>query len=44
MGYSPDEVAQLLDVCPRTVKDWLSLFQTKGLDSLCSLQYSGDSG
>lgn len=42
--YSPDEVAQLLDVCPRTVNNWVSLFQTKGLDALCSLEYQGDPG
>ena len=42
--YSPEEVAQLLDVCPRTIKNWLSLFQTKGLEALCALEYQGDPG
>ena len=43
-GYSPDEVADLLDVCPRTVKNWLAQFQAGGLESLCSLDYQGDPG
>jgi transposase len=43
-GYSTDEVAQLLDVCPRTVRNWVALFQEQGLDALCSLQYKGDPG
>ena len=38
------EVAELLDVCPRTVRNWLALFQAKGLDALCSLEYKGDPG
>ena len=37
-GYSPDEVADLLEVCPRTVKNWLAQFQAgPGWRSLCSL-------
>ncbi len=43
-GYSVEEVADLLDVCPRTVKNWVALFQTGGIDSLCSLEYKGDPG
>jgi transposase len=43
-GYSTDQVASLLDVCPRTVKNWLALYQGKGLDALCSLEYKGDPG
>lgn len=43
-GYSAEEVADLLDVCPRTVKNWVALFQTGGLDSLRSLDYQGDPG
>jgi transposase len=43
-GYSPDEVADLLDVCPRTVKNWVALFRAGGLQSLCSLDYQGDPG
>jgi transposase len=43
-GYSIEEVGELLDVCPRTVHDWLALFQQKGLDGLCTLEYKGDPG
>jgi len=43
-GYSVQEVASLLGVCPRTVKNWLDLYQGGGLDVLCSLQYKGDPG
>jgi transposase len=43
-GYSAQQVAELLDVCPRTVRDWLALFQTEGLEALCSLEYKGDRG
>ena len=43
-GYSREDVAGLLDVCPRTVKNWVALFQTEGLEALCSLQYQGDPG
>lgn len=43
-GYSPDEVADLLDVCPRTVKNWLALFRAGGLGLLCRLDYQGDPG
>lgn len=44
MGYSFEEVADLLDVCPRTVKNWVALFHADGLESLCSLEYKGDPG
>lgn len=43
-GYSVQEVADLLDVCPRTVKNWVALFQYQGLEALCSLEYKGDPG
>jgi transposase len=43
-GYTPEDVADLLDVCPRTVRNWLALFHDQGLDALCSLQYEGDPG
>jgi transposase len=43
-GRSAEEVAKLLDVCPRTVRNWVSLFQTEGLEVLCSLEYNGDPG
>jgi transposase len=41
---SAEEVAELLDVCPRTVRNWVRLFQTEGLEALCSLEYNGDPG
>jgi len=43
-GSSPDQVASLLGVCTRTIKNWLALFHAGGLDSLCSLDYQGDPG
>jgi hypothetical protein len=43
-GYSPDEVADLLDACPRTVKSWVALYQAGGLELLCRLDYQGDPG
>ena len=43
-GYSTDQVAELLEVCPRTVRNWVALFQEEGLDALCNLEYKGDPG
>ena len=43
-GYCPEDVADLLDVCPRTVRDWLALYRERGLDGLCTLDYNGDPG
>ena len=43
-GYSPQEVADLLDVCPRTVQNWVALFRAEGLEALCFLEYQGDPG
>jgi transposase len=43
-GYSPEQSAALLGVCPRTVKNWLALYRSGGLDALCSLEYQGDPG
>jgi transposase len=43
-GYSPEQVADLLDVCPRTVNNWVTLFHAHGLEALCSLEYKGDPG
>jgi transposase len=43
-GRSPEEVAELLDVCPRTVRNWLQLYQDGGLDALRTLAYQGDPG
>jgi hypothetical protein len=43
-GRTPEEVAELLGVCPRTVCNWLQLYQHGGLDALCTLDYQGDPG
>ena len=43
-GYSPQEVAGLLDVCPRTVANWVDLFRAGGPEALCTLEYQGDPG
>jgi len=43
-GYSPAEVADLLDVCERTIRNWVDLYRQEGLDALCSLEYKGDPG
>ncbi len=42
--YAVEEVARLLDVCPRTVQNWLALYRAGGLEALCSLHYQGDPG
>jgi transposase len=43
-GRSPEEVAELLGVCPRTVRNWLELYQRGGLEALRTLEYKGDTG
>ena len=43
-GRSPDEVAELLGVCLRTVRNWLELYQRGGLEALRTLEYKGDQG
>jgi transposase len=43
-GHTAEEVADLLDVCPRTVRNWVALFHEQGLEALCSLEYKGDPG
>jgi transposase len=43
-GRSADEVAELLGVCPRTIANWLQLYQRGGLDKLLTLDYQGDPG
>lgn len=43
-GRTPDEVAELLGVCPRTVRNWLHLYQRSGLQGLLTLEYQGDPG
>jgi transposase len=43
-GRTPEEVAELLSVCPRTVRNWLELYQRGGLEALRTLEYKGDPG
>jgi transposase len=43
-GMTEPEIAQLLGVCERTVRNWLRLYHKKGLDALCTLHYKGDPG
>ncbi len=43
-GHTPEQVAELLGVCPRTVRNWLQLYQRDGLPGLLTLQYKGDPG
>jgi transposase len=43
-GYSAEEVADLLDVCSRTICNWAALYREQGLAALGSLDYQGDPG
>jgi transposase len=43
-GKSVQEVAALLRLSTRSVRDWLRIFRTKGFDALLVLHYKGDSG
>jgi transposase len=43
-GRPVEQVAALLDVCPRTVHNWLALYRAGGLDLLRRLDYQGDPG
>jgi transposase len=43
-GMTEFEIAHLLGVCERTVRNWLRLYRQKGLDALCTLHYKGDPG
>jgi transposase len=43
-GRPAEEVAALLDVCPRTIGNWLALYRAGGLDLLRRLDYQGDPG
>jgi hypothetical protein len=43
-GRPSEEVATLLGVCPRTVKNWLALYRAGGLDLLRRLDHQGDPG
>jgi len=43
-GHSREQVATLLNVSPRTIRNWLDLYQRGGLEALCALDYKGDPG
>jgi transposase len=43
-GKTGPEIAQLLGVGTRTVRNWLRLYRQKGLEALCTLRYRGDPG
>ena len=43
-GHTPEEVAELLGVCSRTVRNWLQLYHRGGLPGLLTLDYQGDPG
>lgn len=43
-GRTKEDVAQLLGVTSRTIRDWLGLYQRQGLEALCALEYKGDVG
>jgi transposase len=43
-GKTGPEIAQLLGVGARTVRNWLRLYRKKGLEALCILHYKGDPG
>jgi transposase len=43
-GKTGPEIAQLLGVGARTVRNWLRLYRKKGLEALCTLHYRGDPG
>jgi transposase len=43
-GKSIDDVAALLRVTSRCIRDWLRIFRNEGFDALLILHYKGDSG
>jgi transposase len=43
-GRQVEEVADLLGVCPRTIRNWLALYHAGGLELLRRLDYQGDPG
>jgi transposase len=43
-GRRAEEVAELLGVCPRTVRNWRQRYQRSGLEALCTLEYKGGPG
>jgi transposase len=40
-GYSIDEVADFLEVCPRSVKRWMQIFRDGGWEGLASQPVAG---
>ena len=40
-GKSNQEIADIIGVCKETVIDWVRIFEIKGLDSICQLNYEG---
>jgi transposase len=43
-GRTAEEVADLLGVTPRAVRNWLQLYHDGGLQGLLHVQYQGDPG
>lgn len=43
-GRTETEVAGLLNVEPRTIRNWLKLYRRGGTDALCTLKHKGDQG
>lgn len=43
-GWSLEQGADLLGICPRTVRNWLDLYHQGGLQALRTLAYQGDPG
>jgi transposase len=43
-GRSFEEIAELLGISPRTVRNWLELYRRGGLEALRALDYQGDPG
>jgi transposase len=43
-GLALEQVAELLGVCPRTVRNWRELYHRGGLEALRTLEYQGDPG
>lgn len=40
-GKSNQEIADLIGVCKETVIDWARIFEIKGFDGICKLNYEG---
>lgn len=40
-GKSNQEIANIIGVCKETVIDWVRIFEIKGLDGICQLNYEG---